>query len=54
MELRRCSAMETLLDFGMAVVVKTQETPGEHQNRWYMGVHPPQNGIGMVSFSKRL
>ena len=18
--------------------------PGEHQNRWYMGVHPPQNG----------
>ena len=18
-------------------------TPGEHQNRWYMGVHPPQN-----------
>ena len=22
----------------------TQETPGEHQNRWYMGVHPPQNG----------
>ena len=25
--------------------VKTQETPGEHQNRCYMGVHPPQNGI---------
>ena len=19
-------------------------TPGEHQNRWHMGVHPPQNG----------
>ena len=19
-------------------------TPGEHQHRWYMGVHPPQNG----------
>ena len=19
-------------------------TPGEHQNRWYMSVHPPQNG----------
>ena len=19
-------------------------TPGEHQNRWYRGVHPPQNG----------
>ena len=28
----------------VAVVVKTQETPGEHQNRWYKGVHPPQNG----------
>ena len=22
-------------------------TLGEHQNRWYMGVHPPQNGIGI-------
>ena len=22
--------------------VKTQETPREHQNRWYMGVHPPR------------
>ena len=19
-------------------------TPGAHRNRWYMGVHPPQNG----------
>ena len=28
----------------MAVVVKTNGTPGEHQSRWYMGVHPPQNG----------
>ena len=24
--------------------VKTQETPGEHQNKWQMDVHPPQNG----------
>ena len=24
--------------------VKTQETPGEHQNRWRMDVHPPKNG----------
>ena len=24
--------------------VKTQETPGEHQHRWQMDVHPPQNG----------
>ena len=24
--------------------VKTQETPGEHQNRWQMDVPPPQNG----------
>ena len=24
--------------------VKTLETPGEHQNRWYMGVHLPQHG----------
>ena len=20
------------------------QNPGEHQNRWYMGVHAPQNG----------
>ena len=27
--------------------VKTNGTPGEHQNRWYMRVHPPQNrGMG--------
>ena len=24
--------------------LKTQETPGEHQNRWQMDVHPPQYG----------
>ena len=24
--------------------VKTRETPGEHQNRWQMEVHPPKNG----------
>ena len=23
---------------------KPMVTPGEHQNQWYMGVHPPQNG----------
>ena len=29
------------------VWVETLGTPGEHQNRWYMGVHPPQiGGIG--------
>ena len=33
----------------MAVVVKTQETPGEHHNRWQMDVHPPQNGIAIGS-----
>ena len=25
-------------------VSKPKETPGEHQNRWQMDVHPPQNG----------
>ena len=24
--------------------VKTHKTPGEHQSRWYMGAHPPQDG----------
>ena len=28
----------------MWVFVKTNGTHGEHQNRWYMDVHPPQNG----------
>ena len=31
----------------MAVVVKTLETPDEHQNRWQMDVHPPKNGIAI-------
>ena len=26
-------------------LVKTLETPGEHQSKWQMDVHPPQNGI---------
>ena len=30
----------------LAVVLKTLETRGEHQNRWHMGVHPPNGGIG--------
>ena len=28
----------------MRLRVKSQETPGEHQNRWQMDVHPPRNG----------
>ena len=35
--------------------VKTQETPGEHQNRWQMDVHPPQHGnpnMGSTYFGK--
>ena len=28
-------------------VVKAQETPGEHQNRWQLDVHPSQNGIAI-------
>ena len=27
---------------GIWLWVKTQETPGEHQNRWQVDVHPPQ------------
>ena len=30
-------------------------TAGEHQNRWYMGVHPPQNGgIGYDPWPSRI
>ena len=29
------------------VKIETQEAPGEHQNRWQMDVHPPQNGIAI-------
>ena len=25
--------------------VKTNSTPGKHQNSWYLDVHPPKNGI---------
>ena len=30
--------------FYMAVC-QNPGTPGEHQNSWYMDVHPPKNGI---------
>ena len=33
-----------LFFFDLAPGGKTQETPGEHQNRWQMDVYPPQNG----------
>ena len=32
---------------GFGAWVKTQETPGEHQNRWQVDVHPPQSGIAI-------
>ena len=31
----------------LAVVVKTQQTPGEHQDGWQMEVHPPKNGVAI-------